>query len=39
MRIFALLAVLISLAIGGCFHHQQALVSPDVLPPLKVGVQ
>jgi hypothetical protein len=22
-------------ALGGCFHHQQAISQPEVLPPLK----
>ena len=35
MRIFALLAVLIALSIGGCFHHQEVITTPIELPPLK----
>ena len=37
MRLIAVLAVLTaSYALGGCFHHNQAvIVEPQPLPPLK----
>jgi hypothetical protein len=37
MRLIAVLAVLTaSFALGGCFfHHNQAIVAPQPLPPLK----
>lgn len=36
MRLIAVLAVLMtSMALGGCFHHQAAIVQPEPLPPLK----
>ncbi len=37
MRILTVLAVLASLvALGGCFHHQQQVMTePTTLPPLK----
>lgn len=37
MRVIAVLAVLAaSVTLGGCFfHHNQAIVQPQPLPPLK----
>lgn len=36
MRLIAVLAVLMaSFTLGGCFHHQAAIVEPQELPPLK----
>ena len=37
MRLIAVLAVLAaSFTLGGCFHHNQAvMVEPQLLPPLK----
>ena len=39
MRIFtAIMALAALLALGGCFHHNQAYTQePQVLPPLKLG--
>lgn len=38
MRIFAVLAAIaVSICLGGCFHHNQAVTveAPQPLPPLK----
>ena len=36
MRLIAVLAVLTaSFTLGGCFHHQAAIVESQPLPPLK----